>query len=287
MKCIEAKERLVAYLSEDLGRSEKKALIAHLASCSTCSEEKEALESLWNKLGTLPEAPVPADLQGATLSRIEALLPGERLSGLWGPGNWRWVPIGALLGAVGMAFLSLWVLRGVTAMEQLSAELVFLCAALWTGVLGLSFLFGTGAVPSLSAAWRIPAQVALSGFGFALLGIALCPKMSLIEWWETVAPGEFLLHFGPSISHAAFGALYAFIPFFLAVLLFRKKLQRSFFSQLLAAAVLYFALLVPGIFLQALPLSAVVFLSWTGGSALGVTMAALGSAGFFRPASSA
>lgn len=282
MECREAKERLVAHLTEELGPSEKKALVAHLASCSACSEEKEALEKLWDQLGTLPEAPLPADLRDATLSRIEALLREERVSGPWNPGNWPWAPIGALLGAVSMAFLSLWVSRGVTSMEQLSAEIVFLCAALWTGVLGLSFLFAVGAMPSLSPAWQGAARIALTGFGFAVVGIALCPKMSLIEWWESLAPGEFLLRFGPSMSHAVFGALYAFIPFFLAVCLFGRKLKGNFFSQLLGAGILYFVLLFPGILLQALPLSYFVVLSWVLGSALGVALGALGGAGLYR-----
>ncbi|MBI2087884.1 MAG: zf-HC2 domain-containing protein, partial [Deltaproteobacteria bacterium] len=258
MECKDAKERLVAHLSGELRLREEKKLVAHLASCSACSEDKEALGRIWKELGNLPEAMPPAELRVATTGRIEAMLREEQpseLSAKLESGRWPLKPLGAIFGAVAMAFVSLWVLRGVTPMERLSAELVFLCAALWTGVLGLTFLFATGAVPSLNPTWRGPARIALTGFAFAMVGIVLCPKMSLIEWWESVAPGEFLLRFGPSISHAAFGALYAFLPFFLAVLLFARKLGGDFFSQLLAAGILYLVLLFPGILLQALPLS--------------------------------
>lgn len=284
MECKEAKERLAAYFSEELSISEKNGLMAHLASCSICSEEKEALGKIWAELGSLPEATLPADLRAATLASIEAMFREEQpgLSAKLDFGRWPLKPLSALFGAVAMAFLSLWALRGVTPLEQLSAELIFLCSALWTGILGLSFLFATGAVPSLNPAWQGSARIALSGLGFAVAGIALCPKMSLIEWWESLAPGEFLLRFGPTISHGAFGALYAFIPFFLAVCFFGRKLKENLFSQLLGAGTLFFILLFPGILLQALPLSYFVVLTWALGSALGVTIAALSGAGLFR-----
>lgn len=284
MDCKEAKEKLMTHLGREIGIIEKTRLMAHTVSCSSCSEERAALQKIWKELGNLPDARPPAELRVMTTSRIEAMLLEEQPSGLSAKldsGHWPLKPLSAIFGAVALAFVSLWVLRGVTPMERLSAELVFLCAAVWTGVLGLTLLFATGAVPSLNPTWRAPARIALTGFAFAMVGIALCPKMSLIEWWESLAPGEFLLRFGPSISHAAFGALYAFIPFFLAVCLFGRKLRGNFFSQLLGAGILYLVLLFPGILLQALALSYFVVLSWALGSVLGVMVAALSGAGLF------
>lgn len=284
MECTVASQQLAVYLSGDLSMRDKRKLFAHLEHCTACSREKEELEKLWRELGTLPQREVPETIRTATLLQIEGRVRREpqrsRLS--LGLATWVQKPLTAVFAAIAVASLSLWVLRDVTAFSQLSDEVIFLCSALWTGMLGLSFLFATGAVPSLNPTWQRPARIALSGFGFALVTIALCPKMSLIEWWESLTLGEFLLRFGPTISHGAFGALYAFIPFFLAVCFFGRKLKGNLFSQLLGAGILFLILLFPGILLQALPLSYFVVLSWALGSALGVMMAALSGAGLFR-----
>ena len=108
-----------------------------------------------------------------------------------------------------------------------------------------------------------------------MLGTLLCPKMSLIEWWESLPPGQFLLGFGQGISHGAFGVIYSFLPIFVAVYVLGRRVKGELLRQALSAGTVFLALLLPVIFLQASPLSVSVFISWAGGSVLGVFMGAL------------
>ncbi|MBI4490440.1 MAG: zf-HC2 domain-containing protein, partial [Deltaproteobacteria bacterium] len=220
MDCKEAKDRLISLLTGELSKREKKRLLNHLAACGACSEEEKQLETVWQVIGALPEMEVPGDLRDATLTRIEEMLQAEEPDRLWvkiGWQHWAPKPLAAVFGGVAMVFFSLWVLRGVTVFAQLSDELIFLCAALWTGILAGAFLLATDSVPAISSRWRWASRVGLLSLGFTMAGTLLCPKMNLIHWWETLPPGQFLLSFGPAVSHGAFGIIYSFLPFSIAL----------------------------------------------------------------------
>ena len=287
--CSAAKPQLVAYLSGELSRRERKRLLVHLATCEQCSAEKEGLERVWGDLGILPEADVPGYLRDATLSSIEALLREEPAHIVARSGSKQWTQkvLTAVLGAIGLAILSLWALRGVSEFDRLSDETIFLCSSLFTGLLAATFLFATGGLPGISTRWQLPSRIALTGLGLVILGTLLCPKMSLVRWWETLPPGRLLLSYGEGISHGAFGLFYALIPFFLAVCLLGWRAKDDLLRHVLNASVLFFVLLLPAILLQALPLSSLVFFTWVVGSVFGVTIAAFSGVGVLRLTSSA
>jgi len=285
MDCREARDRLVALLSGELSSIQKKGLFRHLSACSACSEEKETLEKVWRDIGTLPETEIPGDLRDATISRIEKMLQIEAHERLWPRRVWEnWVPkpLAALFGGVTMAFLSLWVLQRVTAFEQLGYGVIFLCAALWTGIMGGTFLFATGSLPAIGFRWQWASRIALTALGLAMLGTLLCPKMSLIQWWESLPPGQFLLGFGQGISHGAFGVIYSFLPFFVAVYVLGRRVKGELLRQAFSAGILFLILLLPAIYLQTLPLSSAVFLTWAAGSTVGVILGSLSGVGIYR-----
>jgi len=284
MDCVEARGWLVAHLSGELSKTERKRILVHLAACRPCSDEREALEKIWGDLGALPEAEVPGGLHNATFSRIEELLREEpaQITAESGSKNWTQKVLAAVLGAITLAILSLWALRGVSQFSQLSDETIFLCSSLFTGLLVATFLFATGGLPGISTRWQLPSRIALTGLGLVILGTLLCPKMSLIQWWETLPPGRLLLSYGEGISHGGFGLVYALIPFFLAVCLLGWRAKGALLRHVLNASFLFFVLLLPAILLQAFPLSFFVFLNWSVGSLLGVIVAALSGVGFVR-----
>lgn len=288
MDCKQVKEHLVAYLSGDLSTRERRSLLAHLATCRACSDEKEGLEKVWRAMGNLPEAEVPKDLREATISHIEEVLEAEEAR-LWGKLDWEnWVPrpLAAVVAGVAMAFFSLWVLRGVTVLERLSYEIILHFSALLTGIFAGTFLLATGSLPGIGPRWQWASRIGLLSLGLTMLGTLFCPKMSLIEWWEMLPPGEFLLSFGQGVSHGAFGVIYAFLPFFLAVLMLGRKVKGDMLSNALSAGIIFLVLLLPAIYLQASPLSPAVVLSWSAGSTLGVVTGALCGVGFYRVSSS-
>jgi len=289
MDCLETRGWLVAYFSGELSRTERKRILVHLAACRPCSDEREALEKIWGDLGTLPEAEVPGGLHNATFSRIEELLREEpaQITAESGSKNWTQKALAAVLGAIALAILSLWALRGVSQFDQLSDETIFLCSSLITGLLAATFLFAIGGIPGISTRWQLPSRIALTALGLVILGTLLCPKMSLVRWWETLPPGRLLLSYGEGISHGAFGLFYALIPFFLAVCLLGWRAKDDLLRHVLNASFLFFVLLLPAILLQALPLSSLVFFTWVVGSVFGVTIAAFSGVGVLRLTSSA
>lgn len=285
MDCKEAKVLIVTLLSGDISEREKESLLAHLATCKVCSHEKEGLERVWRNIGALPELEVPADLRDATLSRFEEMFQREKLrlsrkGFLWQ--DWIPKPLAAIFGGVAMAVFSLWVLRGVTALEQLSGEVVFLCAALWTGILAGTFLLATGSFPALGFGWQWASRVGLVSLGVTMSGTVLCPKMNLIHWWETLPPGQFLLSFGSAVSHGAFGIIYSFLPFSIALYFLGRKMKGKLLPHALSAGGFFLVLLLPAIYLQASPLSSAALQTWVAGSIFGILIGVLTGAGAYR-----
>lgn len=285
MDCEEAKALVADLLSGDILEWGEKSLMAHLATCKVCSHEKEGLERVWRNIGALPELEVPADLRDATMSRFEEMLQRERPRLSWMGFLWEdWVPkpLAAIFGGVAMAVFSLWVLRGVTALEQLNDEVIFLCAALWTGVLAATFLLATGNLPGLGFTWQWASRVGLLSLGLTMLGTFLCPKMNLIHWWETLPPGRFLLNFGPAISQGAFGIIYSFLPFSIALYFLGRKMKGKLLPHALSAGGFFLVLLLPAIYLQASPLSSAAIQTWVAGSIFGILIGALSGAGIYK-----
>lgn len=285
MDCKEAKDRLISLLTGELSKREKKRLLSHLAACGACSEEEKQLEKVWQVIGALPEMEVPRDLRDATLTRIEEMLKGEEpdhLGAKIGWHHWDLKPLASVFGGVAMSLFSLWVLRGVTEFERLSAQVIFHGAALMTGLLIGAFLLAMDSLPLVRPSWRWASRTGLVSLGLTMLGTLFCPKMSLIEWWEMLPPGQFLLTFSRAISHGAFGVTYAFVPFFLAVLILGRRVEGGLVRQTLIAGGLFLFLLLPVIYLQALPLSVSVFFTWVVGSVFGAFMGGLTGAGIYK-----
>jgi len=73
MRCDEMNEKLPELLNGTLASEEVARLRAHLASCPGCAEEVASLESLWSRLGELPDEEPSSTLS----SRFEARLAQE------------------------------------------------------------------------------------------------------------------------------------------------------------------------------------------------------------------
>ena len=284
MDCREAKNYFVDIFRGEIGKRERKALSSHLAVCTACSREKEMLEKVWRAIGNVPEVEVPEDLHQATISRIQGMLKAMQPSGLWRMPPQLWIPkpLASVMAGTAMAFFSLWVLRGVTEFERLSAQVIFHGAALMTGLLIGAFLLAMDSLALVRPSWRWASRTGLVSLGLTMLGTLFCPRMSLIEWWEMLPPGQFLLTFSRAISHGAFGLTYAFVPFFLAVLILGRRVEGGLVRQTLIAGGLFLFLLLPVIYLQALPLSVSVFFTWVVGSVFGALMGGLTGAGIYR-----
>lgn len=75
MTCEEAKGKFVDFWREALPDGERQGLEAHLASCSDCASEVEALGALWSRLESLPdEDPGPG-----VRDRFEVMLDAYRV----------------------------------------------------------------------------------------------------------------------------------------------------------------------------------------------------------------
>ena len=68
-------ERLSEYLDEELDRSERETLEAHLTRCSACSSAVKDLKAVRERARSLSDAPVPAELW----SRIESGIASGRI----------------------------------------------------------------------------------------------------------------------------------------------------------------------------------------------------------------
>ncbi|MEO6522261.1 MAG: zf-HC2 domain-containing protein [Mucilaginibacter sp.] len=63
MKCEQYRDLFTDYINKDLSIAERQNMEQHLATCPGCAEELQAMESIWNMMGTV-ETPEPsANLQ--------------------------------------------------------------------------------------------------------------------------------------------------------------------------------------------------------------------------------
>lgn len=75
MDCADIQERTTAYFAEELSPVEREQVLTHLATCSACRQETEALHSTWELLGTWREvSPSPA-LESRVLANLRHELP--------------------------------------------------------------------------------------------------------------------------------------------------------------------------------------------------------------------
>lgn len=283
ISCKEAQDYLAALFDLEPEERTKQRVFSHLAECSACAAEKEALEQVWRQIGALPEVEVPAHLRDKIISRIKEMLLAEKPA--WMRIGWEdWVPkpLAAIAGGIGVTFFTLWVLRRVTVFEGFSYEAIFLFSALFAGISTGLFLAATGSLTGISPRWRWAARISLLSLALTMVGTLFCPEMSLIMWWESLPPGRLLLALGRAISHLIFGVIYAFLPFFVAFLILGRKVKEDLLRQAIAGGAFFVFLLLPAIYLQAWPLSIGVFLSWAAGSLLGSFMGGLSGASVYR-----
>lgn len=64
------RRRLILYLDHELPEREMKEVREHLSGCSSCSRQKELLESLWNLDGSSSKEPVPPFMWGRIKNSI-------------------------------------------------------------------------------------------------------------------------------------------------------------------------------------------------------------------------
>lgn len=70
MICLDMQERLSAYLDGDLSPEEMKEVAGHLSGCESCQAVLTELRQVRNKLRSLPEVEVPADLHSSIMERL-------------------------------------------------------------------------------------------------------------------------------------------------------------------------------------------------------------------------
>jgi len=283
ISCKEARDYLAALFDVEPEERTKQRVLSHLANCSACGAEKEALEEVWRQIGALPDVAVPAHLRDKIISRIKEMLLAEKPARVrMGWEDWLPKPLAAIAGAIAVTFFTLWVLRRVTAFEEFSYEAIFLFSALFAGISTGLFLAATGSLAGISPRWQWAARISLLSLALTMVGTLFCPEMSLIMWWESLPPGQLLLALGRAISHLMFGVVYAFLPFFVAFLILGRKVKEDLLWQAIAGGIFFLFLLLPAIYLQAWPLSMGVFVSWAAGSLLGSFMGGLSGVSFYR-----
>ncbi|WP_100336988.1 HEAT repeat domain-containing protein [Hymenobacter chitinivorans] len=111
MNCEQAQHQLIDYLHQELPAAEQARLDAHLAQCTDCQEELQAVRRVWQTLGAVPE-PVPSEnLRPAFYSMLASYkeeiesAPQARLAGFWQQLQTLLVPGPALRLAYGLGLL--------------------------------------------------------------------------------------------------------------------------------------------------------------------------------------
>ncbi|MFC2160234.1 zf-HC2 domain-containing protein [Acidobacteriota bacterium] len=72
MTCQDIKGKFPDFLLGDLSPEEKEQMQIHIAACSSCREELESLNTIWTKLGVLPEELPSANMRTQFYTMLEA-----------------------------------------------------------------------------------------------------------------------------------------------------------------------------------------------------------------------
>jgi len=146
---------------------------------------------------------------------------------------------------------------------------VVVFAALWSGLLvvALAIAFLQVRTPSLPLARA--ARVGLLGLGIAGICSAFCPDQHFFAWWSATRPGSaFVTLGGLPLSALCFGGVTSLVFGGVAALVALGGGHRGPIRPLLPAAMLAL-LLTPGVALQSVGTSWVVFASWLLGTGIG------------------
>jgi len=95
MRCKKSRKLLITYIINELKAAKREKLEEHLASCSDCSSELEALRGLWDLLDVSENIDVPGHLAQKVASQAASLVDVKVES------QWRWYALQwSLMGAV-------------------------------------------------------------------------------------------------------------------------------------------------------------------------------------------
>src|SRR5262249_13247919 len=79
MDCRDVTQRGVERLTGEAGADARAALAEHLAGCERCREEMAALEDVWTRLGTDPDATIRPEFRRQTLALLESEMLRQRV----------------------------------------------------------------------------------------------------------------------------------------------------------------------------------------------------------------
>ena len=272
--CEITRSNVVAVIRGELSAEEQQAFDRHVATCPTCSSELASLRRVWDELGAAPSLAPPPRLREDVLSRVAA----ARERGVPARPAWafalRFLVPGVVAALASVAFV---VLRDPGCRSPLALAC---CGAVWAGAYALAFAVLVGSrreSPGRALAGR--GLLAAAG-GLFLTGV--CPDESGRSF---VIP--FFSHLVATAATSAgmaftLGLVLAALPLLVAMLVVPAR--RPKLTAELGASAMYFALLVPALYLQSSFLAFAGLLALVAGAALGALGPALLELRLRRPA---
>ena len=119
MTCQDIKTKFPDFLMGDLSQEEKKQMQTHIAACPSCREELESLNTIWTKLGVLPEVQPNATMRSRFYTMLEEYrndLVEEKPKARFVEQLKNWfMPVGAGRPAFQLSFSILFLFVGLTA----------------------------------------------------------------------------------------------------------------------------------------------------------------------------
>ncbi len=278
-ECDRVQAELIHLLSGNVAGRDARALEHHLAGCPRCTEEKRALEMIWQGLKA-DQVETPLALREKTLALVYREARAE-LSSAWRLGPLK-IAGGVVAGAL-MTLLSFLLLRHEMDLTALSSGSLFICAILWGGVFITAFFWMLGRFRLGGLLLGAASSVGLIALTLSLSAAYLCPKLHVIAWWRASIPGaavEALL--GEGGTYFALGVTYSLLPTFLASLLFGRSLHGDLWKNGLVSGFSFFLLLLPALYLQCTPFALGILVSWSAGTLVGALAGVFGGLGFYR-----
>lgn len=277
ISCDEVKNQLLHLISGNVRGEQARMLLRHIDRCTACAREKEEIERLWERIGVVEEAEVPSHLRELTLRLIYE--EAESVVGALGGLDVRKV-LAAVGAGVGVTLLYLVILAGRVDLGRLPLKWFALSVVVWSGLVIFSFCGMLGGYRGKQMNLSLASLFGVAATGLALIGTYLCPEATFFQMWERSPLASHITGVvGKSGGNLLFGILYALPPALLVSGVLGSRLKRgSIIRNGLAAAGVFFALLLPAVYLQCATLMA----SWGAGALVGAFIGTLSGLGIHR-----
>ncbi len=262
--CSHLKEEWVPYLSGVLDMKKEQQLLAHLNTCLSCRQLFEDLKNVWSGPALSVDTIPPPSIRNAILNAA-ALTVSRNSSRING-----YSTIFALFAGLLATLISAFLFLPETEFQHLPAFQLLVIGAIWSMLYALAFYYVVGGHFTKSNSLKNIVKTSLMALGVFTAFSAALPIVDAVHFCRYASlTHPFFQRLSIGMTFFLMGLTYAFVPMLIAAYISKMPIIHNPLVKGGIAGFLFVVIVLPGIYLQCVPLAMGAVVGWNAGMLLG------------------